>query len=230
MKLERIRPYTIVKPDGIRYLQELEQTLQENRINITSIFSIRDWEAIARVIYEPQLRSSDRAFNVGFETHLWLTQHLFGNRGLLLILEVQENTKTIAEQALFVHKVRNLFRDKLSESIKGTFVIAVNLDRLHGEVYTGAGRPGQLGVLDQDSFFMPLIDVHSNGRWDDHYFKYIHTPDGLAELEYEWGVLIKQGIITKESKISRREWGLLKILRSSIPPGEYRQRKKNEGR
>lgn len=230
MKLERIRPYTIVKPDGIRYLQELEQTLQENRINITSIFSIKDWGVTARAIYEPQLRSSDRAFNVGFETHLWLTQHLFGNRGLLLILEVQKDIKTLAEQVSFVYRVRNLFRDKLSESIKGTFVIAVNLDRLHGEVYTGAGKPGQLGVLNQGSFFVPLVEVNSNGRWDDHYFKYIHTPDSLVELEYEWGALVKQEVITREGKIPRREWGLLKILRSSMPPGEYKQRKKNEGR
>lgn len=230
MKFERIRPYTIVKPDGIRYLQELEQTLQGNQINITGIFSIRDWEAIARIIYEPQLRSSDRAFNVGFETHLWLTQHLFGNRGLLLILEVQKDIKTLAEQVSFVHRVRNLFRDKLSESIKGTFVIAVNLDRLHSDVYTGAGKSGQLVVLGQDSSFTPFVEANPNGRWDDHYFKYIHTPDSSTKLEYEWGALVKQGIITRESKISRMEWKLLKILRSSIPPSEYRQGKKNEGR
>ena len=82
------RPFIIIKPDGSHYLPEITQTLEENRIQITEVFFIKDWEAAARAIYEPQLKASSQDFNVGFETHIWLTKYLFGNCALLLLVNL----------------------------------------------------------------------------------------------------------------------------------------------
>jgi len=93
-----LRLFTIVKPDGGRYLTELEQTLNERQIFITDVYAIQDWEKISRSIYKEQLQDSSRSFRVGFESHVWLCQYLFGNQGLLLLLNAEATNLSFNSQ------------------------------------------------------------------------------------------------------------------------------------
>lgn len=217
---ERARPFLMVKPDGGRYLAELEQTLLESRLRISEVFYVSDWEPVARALYEPQLQSCDRAFYVAFEAHVWLNRYLFGNRALVLILETLDNEQDLDTLARAVHQARDHFRSTVAESRNGTFIVAINLDRLPGEAYQGAGRVGVLGVQASETSFTPLIECV--GRWDDYYFKYVHSPDGSAtSLTREWEVLVRLSVIAPDNRISLHEWKLLKFLRCMIPPSEY---------
>lgn len=221
MSRERVKPYMIVKPEGARFLNELEQTLNDNGLQIITVFSAPNWGNLARKLYEPQLLSSDLAFNVGFETHLWLVQYLFGNQALILILDIKDIKGSIDTQVQFVKDVRNYFRTKLAETNDNTFIIAVNLDRLPGEAYIGTGVTGQLGVLNSNSPFSPLAETNFEGRWDNHFFKYIHAPDDVNALIYEWAVLKELEVLSTKNKISRKEWEILKFIRSLVPPSKY---------
>jgi hypothetical protein len=213
-----VKAFILVKPDGARYLNELESTLEEKHMHIERVYFVADWEKTSRALYKPQLQACSREFLVGFEAHVWLNRHLFGNHSLILVLET--NFEDLETSARAVREVRDYFRSKIPHSRDGTFMIALNLNRLDGDVFQGAGITGNLGVLSANGVFTTLGDNYS-GRWDDHYFKHIHAPDDLAALIREWKVLLELGIISDDNYVSRQEWNLLKLLRCLTPPSKY---------
>ena len=216
-----LRLFMIVKPDGGRYLAELEQTLNERQTFITDVYTIQDWERVARSIYKKQLQNSSRSFCVGFESHVWLCQYLFGNHGLLLLLDTEAKNLSFNSQTQAVHEARDSFRSKFSAS-NDIFAMAVNLDRLSGWSFRGSGKKkGYLGISQPNSFD-PLFDEEkSKGRWFNNYFKYIHAPQNSEELSYQFQALVELGIFRKENEIDIEEWEMLKYMHCLVPPSKY---------
>lgn len=170
--------FIIVKPDGGRYLKELDDTIKENGIIIDEIYFIEDWENVARSIYQRQLDSTSKSFCVGFESHVWLCQYLFGNNGLLLILDINDQNAGLETETQTVHETRESFRAKFPAS-NGMFTIAVNLEKFEGDRFVGSGKKkGILGVM-QSELLEPLIEDGSEGVWYRNYFKYIHAPENI---------------------------------------------------
>lgn len=217
----KAEPFIMVKPDGARYLLELEQVLLEHKISIRCVYYVSDWERAARSLYEPELQSCGREFCASFESHVWLTRYLFGNQSLVLTLDIRNDNQDIRELARIVHEIKDYFRSRVPESRDGTFLIALNLDRLSGDFYQGIGTKGVLGILSSEGFFTPLSEDGSIGSWEYHYFKYIHAPDGAEELMRQWRVLVQLGIVFDENRISKQEWELLKTLRCLVPPNRH---------
>jgi len=215
------KPFLMVKPDGIRYLTELERALLERGLVIKEIYHVHDWATAARAIYEPQLLSCGREFYVDFEVHVWLNCFLFGNRALVFVLEATNEEKDLDLLAHIVREARDYFRDLIPESRNGTFVIAVNLDKLAESAYQGAGKEGVLGIL-TPSGFSPLNGFASvAGRWSVYYFKYVHAPDNSKELAREWNILLRLGIISGKNNISPQDFQSLKLAYCSIPPTKF---------
>jgi len=204
--------FVIVKPDGGRYLRELDDTLGENKLVINNVYFVEDWEKVARSIYQKQLDRSSRSFYVGFESHIWLCQYLFGNNGLLLMLDSNSQPADLKNKTQIVHEARESFRNKFPASY-GTFTIAVNLEKLEGDRFVGSGKKkGVLGII-QSASTEPLISEGSEGVWYRNYFKYIHAPENVEELEFQYTQLIALDIMSEHNKISKDEWELLKFLR-----------------
>lgn len=212
--------FVIVKPDGGRYLRELDKTFGENGLIINEVYFIEDWEKVARSIYQEQLNNASRSFYVGFESHIWLCQYLFGNNGLLLILDTNNKNVNFKVKTQIVHDTRESFREKFPAS-NNTFTIAVNLDKFDGEEFSGSGkRRGILGVMQSDSL-EPLIENGSEGVWYRNYFKYIHAPNDTEELLSQYQILTDLKIMSEKNKIDKNEWELLKFLRCLTPPSMY---------
>lgn len=212
--------FIIVKPEGGRYLNELNETLNENGITINEVYFLDNWEEIARSIYEKQLKDSSESFYAGFESHVWLCQYLFGNHGLLLILDNDNMNLNIEEKTQIVHKARESFREKFPAS-NGMFTIAVNLDKIDRETQSGFGyKRGVLGIMQSDSH-EPLIENESEGVWCRNYFKYIHAPENTEELIFQYEKLLDLKVMSEINKIGKNEWELLKFLRCLIPPSKY---------
>ena len=213
--------FMVVKPDGGRYLREIDDTLRENKLVINGVYFVEDWEKVARSIYQKQLDSASRSFYVGFESHVWLCQYLFGNNGLLLTLDTGEQNLDIISKTQIVHDARESFRKKFPAS-NGTFTIAVNLEKLDGDRFIGSGKKkGILGIIQPEST-EPLIDGESEGVWFRNYFKYIHAPENVEELQFQYNKLIDLDIMSDANKISKEEWELLKFLRCVVPPSRYK--------
>lgn len=213
-------PFIVVKPDGGRYLKELDDTLKENGITINEVYFIENWEEVARSIYQKQLDGTSRSFYVGFESHVWLCQYLFGNNGLLLTLGINDQNSGFEAKTQTVHETRESFRKKFPAS-NGIFTIAVNLEKFDGDRFTGSGKKkGVLGV--QSDTLEPLIEGESEGVWYRNYFKYIHAPENTEELIFQHNKLVELNIMSEQNKISKDEWELLKYLRCVVPPSKYK--------
>jgi len=212
--------FVVVKPDGGRYLRELEETLRERQISIISVYCINDWEKVARSIYKKQLETSSRSFCVGFESHIWLCQYLFGNQGLLLLLDPISENFGLESKVQVLHEARENFRSKFFAS-NDVFTIAVNLDKFDSETFRGSDKVrGTLGTF-YSGFIDPLVGSNSDGMWYRNYFKYIHAPENVNELDFQFKELITLGILKEENKVDREEWEMLKYLRCVIPPSKY---------
>jgi len=218
---QNINPFVIVKPDGGRYLKELEETLTEKQISIMDIYHIEDWETVARSLYREQLETSSRSFCVGFETHVWLCQYLFGNQGLLLLLDTESNEFNLDSKVQTVYEAREYFRKNFFAS-NGTFTIAVNLDKFEDKTFKGSGKKrGTLGIFESNSFDPLIEEGGSEGTWYRNYFKYIHAPGNTEELSFQFRTLVDLGIIREENRIMKEEWDLLKFLRCLTPPSKF---------
>lgn len=221
-----IKTFAVVKPDGGRYLAEIEQTLNERNILVTDVYAVSDWEKFARTIYQRQLQNSSRSFCLGFESHLWLCQYLFGNQALLLMLVYHEGNSNLNSQIKAIHEARNSFRGKFSATSNGTLAIAVNLDRLEEDRFRGMEiKNGNLGISQLNSFD-PLFTGISRGRWFGNYFKYMHTPETQDELIFQFQKLIELNSMTEENKVSREEWEILKQIHCLIPPSKFTKKNK----
>ncbi len=215
------RLFMVVKPDGGRYLAEIDQTLKERKIVVTDVYAVTDWERTARSIYQRQLQNAPRSFRVGFESHVWLCQYLFGNQALLLLLDAQTVDSNWESQVKAVFEARNGFRDKFPAASNGTIAIAINLDKFGRDSFRGSGKKkGHLGIS-QPGSFDPLFDGISRGRWYGNYFKYLHAPGDPEELSFQFQALTDLGIMTEENKVDRREWEVLKRIHCLVPPSKY---------
>jgi hypothetical protein len=215
------RLFMLVKPDGGRYLTEIEQTLNERNIFIADVYAVSDWERIARAMYQKQLQESSRSFRIGFDSHVWLCRYLFGNDALLLLLNAQATITDWNLQVKAVYEARNGFRNKYSASSNGTIAIAINLNKLEGNSFRGSGiKKGHLGISQPNSFD-PLFDGISKGRWDGNNFKYVHAPENFEELTYQYQALSRLDVMSEENRIDKEEWEILKQMHCLVPPSKF---------
>lgn len=213
--------FIVIKPDGGRYLREIEDTLSENQIHINNIYYIEDWEGVSRSMYQKQLEAASPSFNIVFNNHIWLNQYLFGNQGLLLMLDSNIEKSDLDKRARSVHETRESFRKKFSAS-NDIFAIAVNLEKLKGSTFVDSQKKhGVLGVMQPDSL-EPLMGNASEGMWYRAYFSYFHAPESKEELVFQYQKLINLGIVSNENEIDRNEWKLLKQIRCINPPSRFK--------
>jgi len=60
-----------------------------------------------------------------------------------------------------------------------------------------------------------------SGKWDDYFFKYIHTPDPKSgAYEREIGILKEKGILGKS--LTDYHWSQMKYMQSLISPNGFK--------
>lgn len=220
---DKLGIYVMAKPECCKYLRKLEGALENHGFKPQTIYRVRDWAGLSRAIYAPQLEFSEKEFTVGFEGHIWLAQHLFDNRGLVMVLEegIDKNDLLLENKLAKLCNAKKEFRTNVSESLNGTLVMNIDLSKLKGEQFREGGIPGCLGVGSNGSF-LKFDANYDEGRWEDFYFKYVHsTNPNKKMLAYEWGTLVNKGVISLDNLISQRDWELMKKLNTNTPPSEH---------
>ena len=205
--------YLLLKPESAKSIDRVEPYLEERDFKVTSRHSIRDWNALARRIYSPQIES-DLLFASEFNVYLWLTQSYFGNNAVTLLLErngggVQDLTDLM--------EVKRDFRRDLHADDKSPSIILVNLDKSDISRTEDIGKRGVLSVNG--------TPLHSelDGRWEYFFFKYIHTPDpNLEACKREMDVLSREGIF--DNRIDSKDWRQMVDMKSLTPPRRYDER------
>ena len=211
--------FLLLKPEVRNHLQDLDEFLVRENFDISSRHPISDWGGLSRKLYAPQLASSD-AFRYEFGAYTWLSQHLFGNNSAVFILDSE--LSDLQQQLYHLKEIRNRFRQYLDDKGAGAIQIFLNMEKLNTE---GAQALGERGILSVGDRF--LSDPKFIGRWEDFYFKYIHTPDPTVnDLQREIEVLGNEGVFDKT--ISEKEWRLMKSLQTLVFPDIYQGGEKSK--
>ena len=210
-----IQLYIMAKPECNRFLDGLEAVLDSFGLWRDKVYRVNDWEQAARAIYEPQLEVSHNCSREGFESHIWVNKHLFGNNALVMTLE--NSVEESLEQGLKrVHTAKEYFRRMMKGCYDNTFFVCINTEQI--DSLKGIGESGSLGCMNER--FVPFCDC---GTWDYVFFKYVHSPDPqVLCLEYEWKTMCELGIFRPENVISMDSYELMKRLKTLIPPGELK--------
>lgn len=198
------KAFILLKPEVKNYLEDLDKILIDNKFSIISRHPVKDWELTSRMIYTPQL-SVNKMCAYEFNAYIWLSQYFFGNQSVVFILDKEGTSLENTIKDLFRLKIefRSLMNDK-GKAIK----IFLNANELKTEGADKIGIEGKLTVGEDKQF---------DGRWDDYYFKYVHTSDpSLEVLNREVKVLESLGIL--DQRISESEWDIMKKLRILTHP------------
>jgi hypothetical protein len=111
-----MKPFVIVKPEGARYLKEIEQTINENGFLWENLFLVNDWESVAKELYGNEFFKKN-GFKTEIEATLWVTKFLFGNNALLITLKNRNKTNDWKILARYGDRIKKKFREVHSDLV-----------------------------------------------------------------------------------------------------------------
>ncbi len=211
--------FVIVKPEGFRFLKQLETTIIQEGYFIEEVFFIHDWGLLARNIYRQDWLNL-KSTPADLDAKLWITKFFFGNHGLAMIISKNKQYENDKDFIHYGHKIKKSFRLFSSDQVDNAVIIAINLDSLNFiklQEYHAAN----------ESQFSSKRYSHLNqiiskaGYWTRCRFTLIHAPDPKIEnVRREWKILIELGIISDNNRISAKHWEFMKTYQCPILPSE----------
>ena len=82
--------YFLIKPDGIRYLKEIDEIINSKKFDRMIYFAVNDWEKVQKDLYEEHYKKKD--FADSYQAFVEAEKNLFGNRGIVILVSKKEGT------------------------------------------------------------------------------------------------------------------------------------------
>ena len=82
--------YFLIKPDGIRYLKEIDEIINSKKFDRIIYFAVNDWEKVQKDLYEEHYKKKD--FADSYQAFVEAEKNLFGNRGIIILVSKKEGT------------------------------------------------------------------------------------------------------------------------------------------
>jgi hypothetical protein len=197
--------FVILKPEMKKNIEMFDPYLIAKGFNILSRHPIPNWEKISKQIYAPQLKNPE--FLSDFNAYLWLSNNFFGNQGVVYKLD---NVRQLKNNLEGLMELKKEFRHEVNKKLDYPITILLNLDKLNIPQKKRNSKIGTIKIgnapLEKDNFY---------GRWDNFFFKYVHSSDNLKGYNRENQVLIENKIYN--SKISNLQWEQMKKTQTLIP-------------
>jgi|SRR3989344_4848918 len=207
--------FLLLKPEVANHIGRLDEFIAQKGFSVVTQYGVKDWADLNRVLYAPQLE--DEKFASEFEAYVWLCDFLFGNRAVVLTLNDSAKGATLENSLKKLTDLKYEFRKQLPETTDGTIIIHLDLNKLPKKI-DAIGTNGHLVVLDSGGTEI----LRYQGRWDNYFFKYIHTPDpNIATFKRELEVLVQEEIICQKNVIPEKEWCQMKFLGTLTLPSSY---------
>lgn len=108
-KMKRSYSYFIVKPDGIRYLDEILNDL-EGKFQELKYYAVDDFESLIKKLYHRHYERKGSSFEKSYASYLYGIKEIFGNKGLLVL--VGDREKTYEELSYDIFAEKTLIRKK----------------------------------------------------------------------------------------------------------------------
>ena len=120
--------YIMVKPEGQRYLSEIESMILNEGFCVESIYHVDDWEKVSCKVYEKCLNERGEKYKQEFLAHVWLNKYLFGNEAIVIFLSKPNiyGINLLGE----IMNVKKKIRNRYNATKDGTFMIALDFNKI----------------------------------------------------------------------------------------------------
>lgn len=107
--MKRNYSYFIIKPDGIRFLDDICNTI-EQRYQSVRYYAIDDYEEIIKKLYYKHYKSKGEKFAKSFEAYLYGLREVFGNNAIMAL--VADSTGEYGELMQSIYQTKLQIRDR----------------------------------------------------------------------------------------------------------------------
>lgn len=186
--MKRSYSYFIVKPDGIRYLDEILKDL-EGKFQEIKYYAVDDFESLIKKLYHRHYEQKGSNFAKAYASYLYGIREIFGNKALLVLVGDREKTYEELSNDIFAEKT--LIRQKYVNNNVG---IITNL---------GDERVNYIRYVDQKGNLKKprILNGMGNIRISD--MNIIHSPDpNEATTKEELQIIINSGILQDKNLLT----------------------------
>lgn len=186
--MKRSYSYFIVKPDGIRYLDEILNDL-EGKFQEIKYYAVDDFESLIKKLYHKHYENKGSGFAKSYASYLYGIREIFGNKALLVLVGDREKTYEELSNDIFTEKT--LIRQKYVNNNVG---IITNL---------GDERVNYIRYVDQKGNLKKprILNGMGNIRISD--MNIIHSPDpNEATTKEELQIIINSGILQDKNLLT----------------------------
>lgn len=186
--MKRSYSYFIVKPDGIRYLDEILEDL-EGKFQEIKYYAVDDFESLIKKLYHRHYEQKGSNFAKAYASYLYGIREIFGNKALLVLVGDREKTYEELSNDIFAEKT--LIRQKYINNNVG---IITN---------SGDERVNYIRYVDQKGNLKKprILNGMGNIRISD--MNIIHSPDpNEATTKEELQIIINSGILQDKNLLT----------------------------
>lgn len=197
--MKRSYSYFIVKPDGIRYLDEILNDL-EGKFQEIKYYAVDDFESLIKKLYHRHYEQKGSDFAKAYASYLYGIREIFGNKALLVLVGDREKTYEELSNDIFAEKT--LIRQKYINNNVG---IITNLE---DEQVNYVRYVDKRGNLKEPRILNGIGNIRINDM------NIIHSPDpdeattkeGL-QIIINSGILQDKNLLTPDTIKKIREYG-----------------------
>ena len=182
--------YFIVKPDGVRFMNEILNILESKNFKSIYFFSIQDFEEITKKLYHKHYREKGKKFEIGFKSYLYGIREIYNNFGILIVVGDEE--REYEELCNEVFRTKAIIRKRFSNDNIG---IATNIED---------GENNNIFIVSKNGEYEKPRCLNGNGYHRVNDLNIIHCPDPNIETTLEeLRILVETGIISDENLIKK---------------------------
>lgn len=186
--MKRSYSYFIVKPDGIRYLDEILNDL-EGKFQEIKYYAVDDFESLIKKLYHKHYENKGSGFAKSYASYLYGIREIFGNKALLVLVGDREKTYEELSNDIFAEKT--LIRQKYVNNNVG---IITNLEDEQVNYVRYVDKRGNLKEP-------RILNGIGNIRISD--MNIIHSPDpNEATTKEELQIIINSGILQDKNLLT----------------------------
>lgn len=186
--MKRSYSYFIVKPDGIRYLDEILNDL-EGKFQEIKYYAVDDFESLIKKLYHKHYGNKGSGFAKSYASYLYGIREIFGNKALLVLVGDREKTYEELSNDIFAEKT--LIRQKYVNNNVG---IITNLE---DEQVNYVRYVDKRGNLKEPRILNGIGNIRINDM------NIIHSPDpDEATTKEELQIIINSGILQDKNLLT----------------------------
>lgn len=186
--MKRSYSYFIVKPDGIRYLDEILEDL-EGKFQEIKYYAVDDFESLIKKLYHRHYEQKGSDFAKAYASYLYGIREIFGNKALLVLVGDREKTYEELSNDIFAEKT--LIRQKYVNNNVG---IITNLE---DEQVNYVRYVDKRGKLKEPRILNGIGNIRINDM------NIIHSPDpNEATTKEELQIIINSGILQDKNLLT----------------------------